>query len=84
MSRRVINGITIDCKVLESERVSTERLFRVRAKQPNTSSNRAVGFPNQLVTSKPVRAECMVVGELCAFRINPEETKLGKILQFVN
>ena len=62
----------------ESERVSTDRLFRVREKQPFESTLQAlttVSSPN------PVISATIAVGNLCVFKFIPD-WKLGRVLQF--
>ena len=69
----------------ETEKVSSDRLFRVHSKQPNTS-DKSVSFPRQMENTDPVKAKYIVVGELCVFNYsseNPSQFRIGKVLQFV-
>ena len=63
----------------ESERVSADRLFRVRDKQPfATSTSKAPDIPNYTVAKAlPV----IQVGELCVMKAS-DSWKLGRVLQF--
>ena len=63
----------------ESERVSADRLFRVRDKQPfATSTSKAPDIPNYtLAKALPV----IQVGELCVMKVS-NSWKLGRVLQF--
>ena len=64
----------------ENERVSSDRLFRVREKQPFSSTSQSlmqVCYPN------PVMLATLTVGDLCLFKLTTDhDWELGRILQF--
>lgn len=67
----------------EGERVSADRLFRVRCKQPFSSGGLKL-ITDNLPSSKqgiPVIADNVQIGQLCAFAIE-DGWKIGKVLQF--
>ena len=64
----------------EGKRVSSDRLFRVREKQPYSSVT-----TNEIDTNATVLTICDVIsiGDICAFKFpEPCKWKLGKVLQF--
>ena len=68
----------------ESERVSTDRLFRVRAKQPYSNCSQSkVGsqYHSSLVSIKDNIVE---VDHVCVFKPEEDSWIIGKILQFSN
>lgn len=68
----------------EGERVSGDRLFRVRIKQPYSSSLHHIIPAKQLQeiqTRVPQAEEFVELGELCAF-INEQSWVIGRIIQF--
>uniref|UniRef100_A0A1X7USD2 PHD-type domain-containing protein n=1 Tax=Amphimedon queenslandica TaxID=400682 RepID=A0A1X7USD2_AMPQE len=68
----------------DCERVSTDRLFRVREKQPTeavTKKDSTIVNLSQTQHS-PIFSEYIVVGDVCIFQIN-SDVLLGKVLQFV-
>jgi len=60
---------------METERVSADRLFRVRDKQPFTSTSLPISCGN------PVIASTVTVGDLCVLKYTLD-WELGHILQF--
>lgn len=63
----------------ENERVSSDRLFRVRSKQPYTSEP---SQPTQNLNCKtPVVTKTISLGDICVFTFK-KNWKIGKILQF--
>ena len=67
----------------EYERVSSDRLFRVRTKQPNSSESHANIPKTTDVNNLPAICETIHVGDVCVFQnTNGSEWKLGKVLQF--
>ena len=69
----------------ECERVSSDRLFRVRAVQPNSLGTQ-VNLPEtkqMIVETLPKKCEILSVGDICVFQ-TPQciEWKVGKVLQF--
>ena len=65
----------------EGERLSSDRLFRVRAKQPFSGENEVILSPTTF--PQPYVAETVSIGDLCAFR-NKNCFRIGKILNFAN
>ena len=67
----------------ETERVSTDRLFRVRNKQPfATQSN-----TSKIATSSavhPIVCSSISVGDMCIFKTTDQDWKVGRVLQFSN
>ena len=63
----------------EGERVSSDRLFRVRAKQPFSCE-----FHHQTRTpaNTPTVCTTIQVGDICVFKASQGEWRLGRILQF--
>ena len=63
----------------EGERISSDRLFRVRAKQPF-----AIEQQNQErhLNTNPFVCLTINVGDYCMFKVSDETYKLGKVLQF--
>ena len=63
----------------EGERVSSDRLFRVREKQPFPSTSQMslmqVSYPN------PVMLNTLTIGDLCLFKLTTD-WELGRILHF--
>ncbi len=71
----------------ESERLSSDRLFRVRAKMPGESKETASKVSSTHTdSSQPTKSEYIVVGDLCAFKTvtTISEFKIGKVLQFTS
>ena len=67
----------------EYERVSSDRLFRVRMKQPNSSESH-VNLPKASDANHlPARCEAINIGDICVFQnTSCSEWKLGKVLRF--
>ena len=69
----------------EFEHVSSDRLFRVRTKQPNSSEFQVNLSEKQLtvVKSLPQKCEVINIGDVCVFqKYRCGEWKIGKVLQF--
>ena len=64
----------------ETERVSSDRLFRVCAKQPFQKSL-VKPFPKPCSNNIHV-AQYIVIGDLCAFRLAGKSFRIGRVLQF--
>ena len=68
-----INKTTVVWLLQEGERVSADRLFRVRNKQPfSSSSDKPVCSSSDLSdnSSNPVVSETLSVGDICVFHIS--------------
>ena len=65
----------------ESERVSTDRLFRVRAIQPNINYSQSSHYHNSLV---PIKDNILEISNTCVFKPEGKSWKIGKLLQFSN
>ena len=65
----------------ESERVSSDRLFRVRNKQPYTNENLQIIPQSTVEQVQPSYCEEVSVGDICVFE-QDVNWKVGKILQF--
>ena len=66
----------------ESEHVSSDRLFRVRCKQPYASE---LSLSTQKVANtcaKPVTLGSVQVGDLCVFNVSDKMWRIGRVLQF--
>ena len=64
----------------EGERVSSDRLFRVRAKQPFSNETRATCYEESSRT-KPHIAETVEIGDMCVF-YKGNGVEIGRVLQF--
>ena len=64
----------------EGERVSNDRLFRVRAIQPFSSNSPASTTSEHQQT--PYRSNHVSIGDICAFKKNDGRFRVGKVLQF--
>ena len=76
-----INKTTVVWLLQEGEKVSSDRLFRVRSKQPYTSDSlKTVSHP---VSSQPSHFEEIAIGD-CVFFQDHEMSiwKIGKVLKF--
>ena len=65
----------------ENERLSSDRLFRVRSKQPYATDLGKIQVSCEN-TDKPFRSSTVAVGDICAFIDSTCCWKIGKILQF--
>ena len=67
----------------DSERLSTDRIFRVRAKQPYESQDPLHPMPTCIGhnSTQPTVSEYILVGDICAFR-GTDNSKIGRVLQF--
>ena len=63
----------------EGERISSDRLFRVRSKQPFATQ---VYNQHQLDGVKPLICAAINIGDLCVFRHSEKEWRIGRVLQF--
>ena len=66
----------------DTERLSADRLFRVRAKQPYSETKESSKVVCDINQPQPVMAEYVAVGELCAFKLN-SNFRIGRVLQFI-
>ena len=67
----------------DTERLSADRLFRVRAKQPFTENKIHQQVVYDMKQKQPVIAEYVVVGDLCAFKLHVNNLSIGRVLQFI-
>ena len=65
----------------DSERLSSDRLFRVRAKQPFAAEK--LLKQKMLESNKPQIAAHVLVGDLCIFKTFNDKMRIGRVLQFV-
>ena len=65
----------------DAERLSSDRIFRVRAKQPGDKGD-SLNLPCNIEHAQTVKAGYIVVGDLCAFRIS-SDIGIGRVLQFI-
>ena len=65
----------------ETERVSSDRLICVRAKQPNEIKFHPVKETAE--TLQPSKFISIKIGDMCAFKDTCKSFKIGKVLQFV-
>ena len=65
----------------ESEYVSSDRLFRVRSKQPNTTPRNEFTQASDIDSSVPQVCTSISVGEICIFKCT-KTWHIGKVLQF--
>lgn len=77
-----INKTTIVWLLQEGERVSADRLFRVRNKQPFSSCD--VGYRDYNLQNEinPVVCKTISVSNICIFKFSPTNWKIGKIQNF--
>lgn len=66
----------------EGERVSTDHLFRVRAKQP--FSTEVCRQNPKSSDSKPTIIDTVSIGDVCAFKEGEHHWRLGRVLNFVS
>ena len=76
-----INKTTVVWLLQEGERVSCDRLFRVRSKQPYTNDSvKSVPHP---VGNEPAHCDKIAVGDLCVFQVQGTSNwRVGKVLKF--
>ena len=67
----------------ESEHVSSDRLFRVRSKQPYSSESNKLLLSTENINENLHVSTLVSLGELCAF-MDKDNYKLGRVLQFAN
>lgn len=72
----------------DTERVSSDRLFRVRAQQPHQPKEATIKtsaiVPIHMNARQPILAEHIVIGDVCAFTLeSTHHFKIGRILAFV-
>ena len=69
----------------ECERVSTDRLYRVRSKQPYSSSTKTISSQAKTnspqVFTLPTKLQNIQIGDICVFSMQGRR-KIGKVLQF--
>ena len=75
-----INKTTAVWLLQENERVSTDRLFRVRAQQPYCSTPQVLTHKPE--STVPVVQESIGVDDVCVFSDKVKKWKIGKVLQF--
>ena len=63
----------------ETERVSSDRLFRVRAKQPMSEE---ITTRTSHQKNNQLRRDCVAVGDVCAFHYSTS-FRMGKVIQFI-
>ena len=68
----------------ESERVSTDRLFRVRAKQPYSNCSQSKVGSQYHSSLVPIKDNIVEVDDVCVFKPEEDSWIIGKILQFSN
>ena len=68
----------------DGERVSSDRIFRVRSKQPNESKEtiKLSTIMSDPVENKPIVSNHVVIGDFCVF-YDGTVPKIGKVLQFL-
>lgn len=65
----------------EGERVSSDRLFRVRCKQPYSTTTSLVKQNVNLEAAQPIISSTVQIGELCVFQVK-DGWRIGRVLQF--
>ena len=65
----------------EGERVSSDRLFRVRCKQPYSTTTSLVKQNVNSEATQPTISSTVQIGELCVFQVS-DGWRIGKVLQF--
>ena len=75
---------TIVWLLQESEWVSTDRLFRVREKQPEIKQeNKKSSIISHKSSVLPIVSDYIVLGDVCVFKIQSyNQPRIGRILQF--
>ena len=68
----------------EGERVSTDRLFRVRETQPYTANLKALSSKEIFIPAMAMRQSVLEVGNICVFLKKRSDSiwQIGKVLQF--
>ena len=81
-----INKTTVVWLLQESERVSTNRLLRVRSNQPYNNTTSQLPVHNETSSTVPVIQQLIEVCNICVFQDPESITKwrIGKLLQFCN
>ena len=68
----------------DTERVSADRLFRVRANQPFATKLKQEHTNFSLNETNPVIAEYVMIGDLCAFHTESnDKVKIGRVMQLI-
>ena len=76
-----INKTTVVWMLQEGERISCDRLFRVRNKQPY--SNDSQESVSHQASNKPTQCDEIALGDVCVFKdIGSSDWQLGKVLKF--
>jgi hypothetical protein len=65
----------------DTERVSSDRIFRVRATQPGKSVDKVIETPKEN-SNVPVIAKHIVTGDVCVFDAH-HHWRIGRVLQFI-
>ena len=79
-----INKTTAVWLLQEGERVSSDRLFRVRSRRPFTSNCQTVPGTVTPTGTTPFVCQTIQVGNICVFKDTVGKWKIGTILQFSN
>ena len=66
----------------EGERVSSDRLFRVRTKQPFSSNSTSMAKSSMTDSELPTTSNVLHIGDVCVFKANEDKWSIGKVLQF--
>ena len=66
----------------ESEHVSSDRLLRVRCKQPYAFESSLCTLKAASVSTKPVTLDSVQLGDLCVWKVSDQAWRLGRVLQF--
>lgn len=79
-----IHKVTAVWLFQEGERVSSDRLFIVRSKQPHSHEPyKALNVTSEQIDNKtPMVCETIQIGDVCVFSENEEEWKLGRVVKF--
>ena len=64
--------------------MSTDRLFRVRAKQPNVNYSQSKTESHYHSSLVPIKDNILEISDICVFKPEEKSWKIGKLLQFSN
>ncbi len=70
----------------EAERVSSDRLLRVRAKQAADNSENVIPTSSSSHSKEPIKSTYIRVGDICVFQqisTDDKSFRIGKVLQFI-
>ena len=65
----------------EGERVSSDRLFRVHAKQPFSTDSKP-NVPVPIIADIPTVCNTVEISNLCVFKCSETNWKIGRVLRF--